>query len=133
MDALETKGRVGLHRWPRESCCTWGDSRFGSSRQLVCDKSKDGNPMTLILIRFLNQPPAARFFCYASRPGGNEGRRKLRRSKPMRFRNGTPLLREWRSSQVDNQTPERQSSGMKVPTRTLDIIAPETATRRRRS
>jgi len=51
----------------------------------------------------------------------------------MRFRSGTPLLREWRSSQVDNQTPERQSSGMKVPTRTLDIIAPETATRRRRS
>src|SRR4051794_32618432 len=76
MDALETKGRVGLHRWPRESCCTWGDSRFASSRQLVCDKSKDGNPMTLILIRFLNQPPAARFFCCASRPGGNEGRRK---------------------------------------------------------
>src|SRR4030081_1266416 len=77
MDALETKGRVGLHRWPRESCCTWGDSRFASSRQLVCDKSKDGNPMTLILIPFLNQPPAARFFCYASRPGGNEGRRKM--------------------------------------------------------
>src|SRR4030081_338810 len=76
MDALETKGRVGLHRWPRESCCTRGDSRFASSRQLVCDKSKDANPMTLILIRFLNQPPAARFFCYASRPGGNEGRRK---------------------------------------------------------
>src|SRR3954454_14671505 len=78
MDALETKGRVGLHRWPRESCCTWGDSRFASSRQLVCDKSKDGNPMTLILIPFLNQPPAARFFCCASRPGGNEGRRKGR-------------------------------------------------------
>src|SRR3954467_11833163 len=76
MDALETKGRVGLHRWPRESCCTRGDSRFASSRQLVCDKSKDGNPMTLILIPFLNQPPAARFFCCASRPGGNEGRRK---------------------------------------------------------
>src|SRR3954464_8883848 len=77
MDALETKGRVGLHRWPRESCCTRGDSRFASSRQLVCDKSKDGNPMTLILIPFLNQPPAARFFCCASRPGENEGRRKV--------------------------------------------------------
>src|ERR1700709_934484 len=77
MDALETKGRVGLHRWPRESCCTGGDAGFASSRQLVGEKSKDGNPMTLILIPFLNQPPAARFFCYASRPGGNEGRRKI--------------------------------------------------------
>src|SRR5438132_3764969 len=73
MDALETKGRVELHRWPRESCCTWGDSRFASSRQLVCDKSKDRNPTRLILIPFPNQPPAARFFCYPTHPGGKWG------------------------------------------------------------
>ena len=63
----EAEGLVRLHRLPRESSCTRGDSPIAGFRQSLRDLWHNANPDKPALILFTKPRGTARFFCCPAR------------------------------------------------------------------